>query len=126
MEWGDEVPTKEDAWLIEFGQRIKEARLARGFTQVELAERLDISQNHLSRLELGKTKCGILVFLHLVEALQISSDELLRPNIPSDAVISSNELNSVLEDCTQYEAGAIIKMARELKATLRAPRDNNN
>ena len=126
MEWGDEVTTKEDAWLVEFGQRIKEARLARGFTQVELAERLDISQNHLSRLELGKTKCGILVFLRLVEVLQISSDELLRPNIPSAAVISSNEFNSVLEDCTQYEATAIIKMARELKATLRAPHEENN
>lgn len=117
------MTAKDDAWLVEFGQRIKAARLARGLTQDELAERLDISQNHLSRLELGRTKCGILVFLHLVEALQISSDVLLRPDIPSDTVISSTELNSILEDCTQYEAAAIVKMARELKATLRAHRE---
>ena len=39
-----------------FGKNIKRRRKTLGIPQYELAERLDISPNHLSSLETGKTK----------------------------------------------------------------------
>lgn len=36
------------------GEAIRRERLARGWTQVELAERVEISSNHIARLERGE------------------------------------------------------------------------
>ena len=41
------------------GQRIKEARQTKGFTQEQLAEKLDVSIGYVSQLERGVTKISL-------------------------------------------------------------------
>ncbi len=43
-----------EAFNARVGEAIRRERLARGWTQVELAERVQISSNHLARLERGE------------------------------------------------------------------------
>jgi DNA-binding XRE family transcriptional regulator len=50
--------------------KLKEVRRASGITQVELAKRLNVSQNRISRLERGElTRMQLDTLTHYIEAL---------------------------------------------------------
>ena len=49
--------------LSEIGKRIKKARKSKGISQVEFADKLDISVSHLSNIENGKINVGLDIFL---------------------------------------------------------------
>jgi len=53
------------------GSRIKHFRLLRGYSQEQLARRLNIKQEHVSRLELGRQGQRSLVILRIAAALDI-------------------------------------------------------
>jgi Zn-dependent peptidase ImmA (M78 family)/transcriptional regulator with XRE-family HTH domain len=55
----------------ELGLRIREARLAHGLSQGQLAERLEIDRSALVRIEAGDRKVTALELLHLSEALGV-------------------------------------------------------
>ena len=59
------------------GQRIRKYRKAKGLSQEQLAEMVDISTTHMSHIETGNTKLSLQVFADLAEALQVSVDSLL-------------------------------------------------
>ena len=48
-----------------FGKRLKELRNIKGMTQEELAEKLNISREHLGRIERGKYGCSIDLLIEL-------------------------------------------------------------
>jgi len=60
-----------------FGHNVREARLARGWTQEELAHRTGLASVQISRIERGKREVRITTLLRLVEALDVSADQLL-------------------------------------------------
>lgn len=53
----------------EFGKKIEKARTAKRLTQKELAERADIAQANLSRIENGRYKVGLDILLKIADAL---------------------------------------------------------
>ena len=61
----------------EFGKRIKELRDIKGMTQEELAEKLNISREHVGRLECGAAGCSIDLLMELAVLLNSSTDYLL-------------------------------------------------
>jgi len=67
------------AALEVFGRSVRERRLARGWTQEELAEAADLHENYVSRLETGEQEAGLLVILRLCRAFEIVPGELLAP-----------------------------------------------
>lgn len=60
-----------------FGKRLKELRNIKGMTQEELAEKLNISREHLGRIERGKYGCSIDLLIELSYTLNASTDYLL-------------------------------------------------
>jgi HTH-type transcriptional repressor of puuD len=54
-----------------FGRKIAEARTMAKLTQKELAERADITQNNLSRIENGRYKPGLDILLQIADALDM-------------------------------------------------------
>ena len=60
------------------GQRIKEARVRAGLTQSALAEKADVSTNHISAIERGISDTKTEHFANIVKALGVSSDLELR------------------------------------------------
>ena len=101
--------------LAPIGARIKEARKELEITQTELAEKANISVPYLSKIEMGKSDFSISVLIRISEALQISTDRLLRPDIHESAVIANDELLKVIEGCTPAEAASIIETAKNMK-----------
>jgi transcriptional regulator with XRE-family HTH domain len=78
---------KNDAAL---GQRLARFRKERGFTQVELAEKLGIVQALVSDYERGKLRPHPEMLTRFASALQISSDEILGLEQPEKSVAPLN------------------------------------
>ena len=105
------------------GQRIKEIRLQKKMSQADLSVAAKISLPHISDIERGKTKLQLATFTRLAEALQVSSDALLRPDIPQVNSLYQGEFDELLKDCRPDEIDAIFRIVKELKHSLKAKRD---
>jgi transcriptional regulator with XRE-family HTH domain len=99
---------------VRFGQRVKRLRELRGWTQKDLADNADISQGHISSIELGRTSnAGLETIQKLVETLETSADYLLgrendrRPHP-----------HSVLDSLTEEEA-ELVQTYQELRPPIR-------
>lgn len=60
-----------------FGQKIKNRREELGYTQVELAQKMQTSQPYISRLEKGDFNPSKQMIIKMATALNISIDYLL-------------------------------------------------
>ena len=61
----------------EMGQRIKLRRKEMRMKQAELAERIDISNNHMSSIENGRQKPSLDMFIRICQNLNVTPDYLL-------------------------------------------------
>lgn len=61
------------------GERLARLRKERGWTQVELAERLGITQTLLSDYERGKLRLNADMIVRVANALETTTDDLLQP-----------------------------------------------
>jgi transcriptional regulator with XRE-family HTH domain len=60
-----------------FGARLREVRQQRGLTQVQVAERTGIAQNHISEIERGTRVPSVVTMLRLAAALQCAPTDLV-------------------------------------------------
>ena len=106
----------------EIGARIREARLARKMSQSELAEKSNISLPHISEIELGKADIRLQSFIRIIEALQVSSDAIIKARVPAVSQLLYQEYADTLADCTPDEIEALIRITKQLKETMRTHR----
>lgn len=66
-----------DLRLKNFGINVKSARLRKGMSQEELAEKSDISRNSLSLIETGKINPTIMKVADIAHVLGVSIDFLI-------------------------------------------------
>ena len=66
-----------DSNLVEMGNRISTRRRHLGINQNTLAEKIDISKNHLSNIECGREKPSFDVLINLCNELRVTPDYLL-------------------------------------------------
>ena len=69
--------TNEATKLKVLGRNIYNARKAKGLSQNQLADMLDISREHLAKLETGKRRISLKLLFKLSEILEISESKLL-------------------------------------------------
>ena len=110
--------------LKQIGQRLRSTRLDRGLSQEDLSFESGVAVANISDIELGKKDIRISTFIHLIEALGVSADEILRANVPQVNVILQKEFATVLSDCSADELTSIIELVKNIKKTWRA--SNNN
>ena len=63
--------------LKEAGERIKELRKANNMTQAGAAEKLNVSREHISRIETGKEAASIDLYIDMAELYGCSLDYML-------------------------------------------------
>lgn len=105
--------------MSELGSRIRQARMERNMSQLDLAEACGISVPYVSDIERGKKCFSVDILLRLAQALQISADWLLRLDIPQTQYAYSSEASDIMADCTQEEAVMLLEFMRSLKGTMR-------
>lgn len=90
--------TKE--YYIEMGQRIKLRRKELKLSQTELAELIDVSNNHMSNIENAKAKPSMDNFIELCEALKVTPDYLLLGSMHANNV-SQNIIDKLQLCCEE-------------------------
>lgn len=105
--------------ILELGKRIRTARRKKGMSQAELADKVGISVPYVSDVENGKKTIGVDIFLRIAEALQVSTDWLLRVDIPQNRYVNHSDAAELLEDCTSEEALMLLKIMASVKDVLR-------
>ena len=106
--------------LKDIGARIREARVAAGINQAELAEKLNLSPTHMSDIENGPSKFGVDILVRLTEVLQVSADALLRTNVPTVNAIYAAEFEEIVDGCSTAEREAMLNTLKNMKAAFRA------
>jgi len=61
-----------------FGERLRQLRLRRGWTQVEMAERLGIDRSYISDMERGKKNVCLPTLEVIAQALGLSISQVLK------------------------------------------------
>jgi len=82
------------------GQKLREARLKKGYTQQLLAEEAGIGIMYLSEIERGLKMPSLNSFIQLIEALDISADYVLRDELTSGKEYIYDELTEKLKNLT--------------------------
>ena len=82
---------------LTMGDRIREARKKIGFTQDQLAERLDVSVEFVGQIERGLKLPGMQVFIKLIEVLNVSADYLLRDYVSTGQLFGDNAIGRKIE-----------------------------
>ncbi len=103
----------------EIGQRIRKYRKALGFSQEQLAEKVDISITHMSHIETGNTKLSLQVLVDIAHALGESTDAILfgKENNTKESAIS--DIAGLLEDCSLQESNFLKELVFSAKTSLR-------
>jgi transcriptional regulator with XRE-family HTH domain len=103
----------------DIGARIRIERMKQKISQEKLAEMVGVGSTHISHIETGNTKMSIKTFIAIINALNLSSDELLRNHLQKAKHVFEGELAEIIGDCTDDEARIIADTAKALKLSLR-------
>ena len=104
---------------LEIGQRIRAARQKKGLTQEKLAEMVETATTHISHIETGNTIPSIKMFIAIVNALDISADELLCDHLKKSKYVFQNEMADITQDCSEKEMKIMVETVKALKSALR-------
>lgn len=67
--------------LIEIGKRLYECRVNRKWSQLYVAEKMNVSTNTISAIENGAQKFNLLILLQFSELYEVSTDYILKGKI---------------------------------------------
>ena len=101
------------------GQKIREFRHSRGFTQEELAFRADISSVYLRQIEKNNRNPTVTTILKLCKALSIQPSDLFELEAPLPPSSTEEQIIAFLSDKTEEDkktALEILKAAFQLKS----------
>ena len=100
--------------MEQLGPSLREARLRKGISQEELAERLAVSPTHLKHIESGHRKPSIEVFLSMTEILDFSTDQFVFSRDKTEFASKRAELSNMLETCSERQLDVVRATAQAL------------
>lgn len=101
------------------GERIREARQRKRWTQAELAEKSGVEPSNISHIERAATKLSLPTLVSIANALEVTLDELAYGSLVKSAQISCEKINDLLADCTGSELQAMTEILKTTKNILR-------
>ena len=96
------------------GQKIKRARERKGYTQEELAERVNLSVQHISVIERGIKAPRLETFLNIANDLDVDADYLLADLLNVSEQLTSNELYDMMAEVSKKEKRRILEVVKVL------------
>lgn len=99
----DNVPKVE----LLLGRRIAEARRAHGWSQSQLAERVGVTLETISRLERGATMPSITRISKIAEVLGVSLSTLARDGAVHDKTAIMRDIEDLLRPCSATTLGYV-------------------
>ncbi len=96
------------------GARIKDIRNRKGFTQEELAEKIDINSKYLSSIERGKENPTLNTLIKLSESLDVNLNDIFHQIEIEDPAKRKALLISLLDEANDVQ----LKLAYRILLTI--------
>jgi len=97
---------------ISLGIRIKRKRLEMNLTQESLAELSKISTPYMGQIERGEKGISLENFVNIANALECSTDELLRDNMEDNINARISEIQEIIKDISPSENKKLIEIMK--------------
>lgn len=94
------------------GERLKKARLSKGFTQEQLAEKLDVSVAFLSRAERGNVKINLSRITQICNILDVSISNILTGTVSNSKNYLTDDFSNLLKNCPPEKIKLIYDIAK--------------
>jgi len=104
---------------VKLGKRIRGIRKEKNMSQETLAEKSDLSSNHISHIERANTKVALPTLIQIVNALEVTTDDVLCDSIEKAKIPYINKIISLAEDCDEKEIRLFCTVLETLKKTYR-------
>lgn len=100
---------------VKIGERISCERKRQKLTQSMLAEQVNLSNEHISHIENGKTKLSLPTLIEICNALGISADFVLMDSLSHSQDAMNHELANVIKGCSRLELLLITESAKSIR-----------
>ena len=100
------------------GEKIKEARLEKGYTQEKLGEKIESTGSYIGQIERGERNASVSKIIAILNALNISVDYLLGNLKPTCYNTVDNDVAELLQGITNTQKQMIrdiIKIVKKYK-----------
>ena len=97
---------------ILIGERLREARLKKNYTQEKLAEILDVSVPFVSRIERGNSHISLKRLSEICSFLDVSEGYILNYTSSDSTRYLSQEFSELLEKCPAHKQRLIYNIAK--------------
>ena len=94
------------------GNRIKQARIAKNYTQEDLAEQLDVSVAFLSRAERGTVKMNLTRMDQLCNILDIDITYIIAGTTNTSKAYLAEDFSHLLQNCSPEKVKLIYDIAK--------------
>ena len=103
---------------ISIGERIKEIRILKGWTQAKLAEESGVEPSNISHIERAATKLSLPTLVNIANALNVTLDEIAYGSLIKSEHISINIINELIKDCSPEELKSITEIIKTTKNVI--------
>ena len=103
---------------VEIGARLREARNKVGFTQEQLAEKVNVGTTYISDIERGAKFPSLSLFVKIVDALDASADYILCGEIAAGKNCVYDDITKKLEGLTPKQRLAASQLVDTYIKTL--------
>lgn len=98
-----------------FGQAIKEARKAKGFSRNKLADTLNIAPRYIASIENSGQHPSLQIFYELVTLLDISVDTFFFPDRKTEKSTQRRQLDSLIDEMDSRDLTIMTATAKGIK-----------
>jgi len=104
---------------ISIGNRIREMRTDKGWTQAKLAEKSGVEPSNISHIERAATKLSLPTLVNIANALDVTLDEIAYGSLVKSTHISVKMIDDILADCSHDELKSLAEVIKATKNVLR-------
>ena len=94
--------------LTDIGNKLYSIRRSKGFTQVEVAEKAELSDRTYADIERGSTNMRVETLIKICGALGITPNDILTEE--KDITITEADIVDRIKDCSNSEKETVLKL----------------
>lgn len=102
-----------------FGDAVRAARIERGYTQKQLAEKIDVDERTISSIEKYEANTTMEILYPLIRVLRIDSREIFNPELGRESK-AHYQLRLLLDKCNETEAAALLSVCETVLSVMRS------
>ena len=104
---------------VKLGRRVRHYREKAGLSQIQLAEKANVSRPYVSQIENGVFNTSLETIISVANALQISIEDLLVDSLEITKEARRSDVNNILVGCSPEEERILTKNMKDLRETIR-------